>query len=481
MDDPSDLEVTDELSRSTGCSIRVVTSSLQSIQDAITRLYDPLPEVGPETSVESFALMPEEEPGQTVGNEYSQESRRADGIVRQVLNLGIEKQCSDIHLEPLSRRHLHVRFRVDGVLQELDLRPLQQACNDNVLGIISRIKILGKLDIAERRRPQDGSFRLRADRPTGEQLDFDFRISVVPSYYGESVVVRILDRRRAPQSIDELGFPGPVVERLRAVLKRPSGIFLITGPTGSGKSTTLYAALMTLYRPQIRIVTVEDPIEYVYEQFSQSEVNERIGNTFASYLRALLRHDPEVMMVGEIRDEQTAEMAFRAAQTGHLLLSTLHTNDAVSAVLRLVDLRVEPTLIGSSVIGVLSQRLVRTICPECRETYSPADELMREFFYQPPPDFTWYRGRGCEACEFTGYRGRRLVAELWIPSQNDVVLISKSAPFEELRLSSARSTFSLADGALQLLKDGHTNLEELIRMLPYSSVYRFRELVTQAR
>jgi type IV pilus assembly protein PilB len=477
MDDPSDLMVTDELTRSTGCSIRVVTSSLQSIEEAITRLYEPLSDVGPETSVDGFALVQEEEPGPV--SEYSQESRRADGIVREVLNLGIEKQCSDIHLEPLSRRNLHVRFRVDGVLQELDLGPLQQACNDNVLAIISRIKILGKLDISERRRPQDGSFRLRADHPTGEQLDFDFRISVVPSYYGESVVVRILDRRRAPQSIDELGFPPLVVERLRAVLKRSSGIFLITGPTGSGKSTTLYAALMTLYRPQIRIVTVEDPIEYVYEQFSQSEVNERIGNTFANYLRAFLRHDPEVMMVGEIRDEPTAEMAFRAAQTGHLLLSTLHTNDAVSAVPRLADLKVEPTMISSSLLGVLSQRLVRTICPECRETYRPADELMREFFEQPPPDFTFYRGRGCEHCESTGYRGRRLVAELWIPSQNDVVLISKSAPFEELRASSARTTFSLADSALQLLKDGHTNLEELIRMMPYSSIYRFREMVTQ--
>jgi type II secretory ATPase GspE/PulE/Tfp pilus assembly ATPase PilB-like protein len=477
MDDPADLEVIDELTRSSGCSVRVVTSSFQSIEEAIARLYDRVLKAASETSDEGFALVSVAEAGPL--SEYSPEGRRADGIVRQILNLGIEKQCSDIHLEPLSSRTLHVRFRVDGVLQELDLGPLQQACNDNVLAIISRIKILGKLDISERRRPQDGSFRLRADRPTGEQLDFDFRLSVVPSYYGESVVVRILDRRRAPKSIDELGFPQPVVERLRAVLKRPSGIFLITGPTGSGKSTTLYAALMTVYRPQIRIVTVEDPIEYVYEQFSQSEVNERIGNTFAKYLRALLRHDPEVMMVGEIRDEETAEMAFRAAQTGHLLLSTLHTNDAVSAVLRLVDLKVEPTLISSSLIAVLSQRLVRTICPQCRETYRPSDELMREFFDRPPADIAWYRGRGCEHCEFTGYRGRRLIAELWIPSENDVVLISKSAPLDELRASSARTTYSLAESALLLLKGGHTNLEELIRMVPYASVYRFRELVTQ--
>lgn len=475
MDDPLDIESTEELSRSTGCSIRVVTSSLPSIQEAIARLYDPVPEVD---GVESLALVSEEDRDPRITSEYSQESRRADGIVRQLLHLAIEKQCSDVHLEPLSRNRLHVRFRVDGVLQELDMGPLQQACNDNVLSIISRIKILGKLDIAERRRPQDGSFRLRTDRPTGERLDFDFRISVVPSYYGESVVVRILDRRRAPQSIDKLGFPEAVAAKLRELLKRPTGILLITGPTGSGKSTTLYAALTTLYRPQIRVVTAEDPIEYVYEQFSQSQVNEHIGNTFASYLRAFLRHDPEVMMVGEIRDEETAEMAFRAAQTGHLLLSTLHTNDAVSSVTRLLDLKVEPTLIGSSLMGVLSQRLVRTICPECREACEPANELMREFFDSPPPDFSWYRGRGCDLCDFTGYRGRCLVAELWTPNETDVILINKSAPFEELRRSSARTTFSMTESALQLLKEGHTNLEELIRMMPYASVYRFREFVT---
>jgi type IV pilus assembly protein PilB len=474
MDDPSDLETAEELGRSIGYVIRVVTSSSRSIHEAVARLYEPTPG---SDGVESLALVPQDDHDPAVGREYSAESRKADGIVQQLLNLAIEQQCSDIHLEPLSRSRIHVRFRVDGVLRELDPGPLQQACNDNALSIISRIKILGKLDISERRRPQDGRFSVRADRPTGERLDFDFRVSVVPSYYGESVAVRILDRRRAPQSLDPLGFPPPIAAKLRELLKRPAGILLITGPTGSGKSTTLYAALSTLYRPQIRVVTAEDPIEYVYEQFSQSEVNERIGNTFAGYLRAFLRHDPEVMMVGEIRDEETAEMAFRAAQTGHLLLSTLHTNDAVSAVTRLVDLKVEPQLISSSLIGVLSQRLVRTICPECREAYTPASELMREFFDQPPPGFTWYRGRGCEQCDFTGYRGRRLVAELWTPNESDIILISKSAPFEELRLSSARSTFSMAESAFQQLKDGQTNLEEFIRMLPYAAVYQFRDLV----
>jgi type IV pilus assembly protein PilB len=473
MDDPSDVECAEELAQSTGCSIRVVTSSSASIQEAIARVYDPVAE----EQIESVTLVAVSDPDTGIGAQYSQENRRGDGIVRQLMHTAIERQASDVHLEPVSQNKLHVRFRIDGVLQKLDLGSLVNACNDHALGIVSRIKILAKLDIAERRRPQDGSFRLRADHATGERRDFDLRVSVVPSYYGESVVVRILDRSRAPESLDQLGFPRPLLTALKELLKRTHGILLVTGPTGSGKSTSLYAALKTLYRPQIRVVTAEDPIEYVYEQFSQSEVNERIGNTFASYLRAFLRHDPEVMMVGEIRDEETAEMALRAAQTGHLLLSTLHTSDAVSAVTRLLDLKAEPTLLSSSLIGVMSQRLVRTICADCQKPYQPSAELMREFFENPPSDFKWLKGQGCRACDFTGYRGRRVVGELWMPNETDIILINRSAPFEELRASAARTTFSMTESALCLLKDGQTNLEELIRTLPYASVYRCRELV----
>ena len=476
MNDPSDLEAAEELAQSTGCIIRVVTSSLRAIQDAITRLYSPSANAAEMEALESLELVQEAE-DHALGKEYTAQSRRADDIVRQIFNIGISRGCSDVHMEPLSRNRLHIRFRIDGVLRELDLGPLQQACNENVLSIVSRVKILGKLDISERRRPQDGSFRLRAEGPSGDMLDFDLRVSVMPSYYGESVVVRILDRRRAPKSIDSLKFAPSVAEQLKRLLARTSGIVLITGPTGSGKSTTLYAALQSIHRPEIRVLTAEDPIEYVYEQFSQSEVDERIGNTFASYLRAFLRHDPEVIMVGEIRDQDTAEMALRAAMTGHLLLSTLHTSDAVSVVARLVDLGVEPTLVGASLAGVLSQRLVRTICTECRETYTPPAELMREFFDEPPTDLKWHRGRGCHKCDFSGYKGRRIVAELWIPSNADVILINKSAPRDELVESAINSTYSMAENALHLLKEGVTNLEELMRTLPYATIYRIRSLV----
>ena len=476
MNDPSDLEAAEDLAQSTGCIIRVVTSSLRAIQDAITRLYSPSAGASETEALESLELVQESE-DHALGKEYTAQSRRADDIVRQIFNIGISRGCSDVHMEPLSRNRLHIRFRIDGVLRELDLGPLQQACNENVLSIVSRVKILGKLDISERRRPQDGSFRLRAEGPSGDMLDFDLRVSVMPSYYGESVVVRILDRRRAPKSLDSLKFAPPVKEQLKKLLSRTSGIVLITGPTGSGKSTTLYAALQSIHRPEIRVLTAEDPIEYVYEQFSQSEVDERIGNTFANYLRAFLRHDPEVIMVGEIRDHDTAEMALRAAMTGHLLLSTLHTSDAVSVVSRLCDLGVEPTLIGASLAGALSQRLIRTVCADCRETYTPPPELMREFFDAPPSDLKWYRGRGCHKCDFTGYKGRRIVAELWIPSNRDVILINKSAPRDELVESAADSTYSMAENAVHLLKEGVTNLEELMRTLPYATIYKMRTLV----
>jgi type II secretory ATPase GspE/PulE/Tfp pilus assembly ATPase PilB-like protein len=471
MDDPTDHAATEELSRLTGCVVTVVTASHEAIGRAFERLYSEKVE----TTTENLDLVTEDEkdPGKSRYVDDYRQSKNADALVRQLLSMAIERRSSDIHLETLSNR-LQIRFRIDGVLEEMKTGDLQTACNQGSREIVSRLKILGKLDIAERRRPQDGSFRVRVDR-RGEQANVDLRISVVPGYYGESVVLRILDRKRVPGSIDQLGFSKPAVEKLRQLLRRPSGILLATGPTGSGKSTTLYSSLMTLYRPQLRILTAEDPVEYIYEQFSQSEVNEQIGNTFASYLRAFLRHDPEIIMVGEIRDEETAEMAFRAAQTGHLLLSTLHTNTAVAAVARLLDLKVDPNMLASSLIGVLGQRLVREVCASCRVEYQPSDELMREFFEAPPEAFTFYKGGGCNDCNFTGFHGRTTVAELWVPNEEDLILITKGAPFEELRASSRRTTLSMADDALDRLVEGRTNLDELIRMLPYSSIYEFRQ------
>jgi type IV pilus assembly protein PilB len=289
--------------------------------------------------------------------------------------------------------------------------------------------------------------------------------------HGESVVIRVLDKTRLPKSIDGLGLPVPMVQSFGQLLKRSNGIVLVTGPTGSGKSTTLYSALKTVATPHLRILTAEDPIEYVYEQFSQCEVNEQIGNTFATYLRAFLRHDPEIIMVGEIRDRETAEMAFRAAQTGHLLLSTLHTTTAVEAVTRLRDLGIDSNTIASTLSGVLGQRLVRKVCGSCRQPYQPSKHLLDELpLARHLPKWKLFKGSGCGVCNFTGYSGRLMIGELWVPGQQDTLLIAKGANVDEIAASATGSTYSMARCAAHLLVDGVTNIEELVRVMPYPAI-----------
>jgi len=471
MDDPTQRALVDDLARATEKTVTVVTASQESIRRALSRLYDERPETGPGETLELF---PEEQTVAT-GSTYAVQSAhtQVDVLVRQVMSTAISRRASDIHIEMLSDR-VQVRFRVDGVLEYLEPGDLLESCNHSAREVISRLKILARLNIAERRRPQDGSFRVNVERKSKRRA-VDLRISIVPTHYGESVVIRILDGQNAPSSLDQLRFPPAVSERLRHLLERPSGILLVTGPTGSGKSTTLHASLMTLSRPGIRILTAEDPIEYVFEYFSQSEVNEQIGNTFAAYLRAFLRHDPEVIMLGEIRDQETAEMAFRAAQTGHLLLSTLHTNTASDAIARLMDLKVDPNAVASSLIGVVGQRLVRQICVKCKTAYEPSKQLLREFFVDRPPHLRFYKGLGCSACNLTGYRGRLTIVELWVPSEDDIVLINKCAPIEEIRASARTNTISMADNAWLRMREGSTSLEELVRMLPYDAIVDFRQ------
>jgi len=475
MDDPTHTELVEELEAFTGFTINVVTSTRAGIVDAFSRLYEDKQPRGMHLGLQLI----DEEGAETESlSKYvdSPQNRRADTLVTQLIGIALRNGSSDIHLETTDRR-IFIRFRIDGVLQELYLGPLGDEVNRLRREIVSRIKILGKLDIAERRRPQDGSFRARIVK-NGEESKVDFRISIIPGYYGENVVLRVLDARKAPKSIHELGFSERINDTMNRLLKRNTGILLVTGPTGSGKSTTLYGALMTAYRPGIKILTAEEPIEYVYDKITQCEVNPKIGNTFANYIRSFLRQDPEIIMVGEIRDAETAEMAFRAAQTGHLVLSTLHTNDAVSSITRLLDLNVDPSLIASCILGVLSQRLIRQICPHCKVEHVPSKELLKEFFHMTPPDVSWFKGRGCGLCNHTGYSGRLAVAELWTPSDEDIILINKGAGINELRRSSYRSTILMAEDAVEKLAGGTTNLEELIRTLPYSTVHQFQNLVS---
>ncbi len=474
MDDPTDVGVIDELMQLTSFGITVVTSSQRAIQRAFRRLYEDLPEATETLGAEQITPV---DIASDLGHGSSatvddQASRRADELFRQVLFRALESRCSDIHLEMLPSG-LHVRYRVDGVLRQPHFARLQDNLDHNMREVTSRIRILSKLDIAERRRPQDGSFQVTVDRD-GTKVTIDLRVSVIPSYSGESVVIRILDRTRAPRSIAELDLSPAVSDRLQELLQRPTGIFLVTGPTGSGKSTTLYACLMKLHRPEIRILTAEDPVEYVYDELSQSEVNNDIGNTFATYLRAFLRHDPEIIMVGEIRDQETAEMAFRAAQTGHLLLSTLHTNSAIATLPRLLDLKIESSLIAASLIGVMSQRLVRRICPSCRQEHRPSPDVLNEFFQTAPADLKLYQGAGCADCGFSGYKGRMMVADLWVPDEQDAVLITRHAPFDEICQSAQRTTFSMAQDTHERLIAGQTTLEELLRVLPYTAVAEHR-------
>jgi type IV pilus assembly protein PilB len=473
MDDPTATAVIEELSRLTGYAITRVTASSQAIQRAFSRLYSDASE--PIAAPGADLVTPVEAGLDTLAAPVvvdEQVSRRADELFRVILHRALESRASDIHIEML-HSGLLVRYRIDGVLRKPNLEEMQDALDDAMREIVSRVKILARLDIAERRRPQDGRFQVSVDRDDRKE-HIDLRVSIVPSHSGESVVIRVLDRARGPRSLADLNLNEPVARRIDGLLKRATGIMLVTGPTGSGKSTTLYSCLMKLHHPGIRILTAEDPVEYVYDELSQSEVNAEIGNTFAHYLRAFLRHDPEVIMIGEIRDEDTAEMAFRAAQTGHLLLSTMHTNSAIETIPRLLDLKVDSSLIGSLLNGVISQRLLRKVCSECSVPYAPPPEEVAALFSSVPDDVTFAMGEGCEACGFTGFRGRMVVADLWVPDEQDVVLIMRQAPITELRRSAERTTISMAEDAHQHLRAGRTTITELLRVLPHPVIVDHR-------
>lgn len=324
-------------------------------------------------------------------------------LVNLIISRAIELQASDIHFEPFEKKFI-IRYRIDGVLHDMESPPknLQAA-------VISRIKIMSKLNIAERRLPQDGRIKLRV---MGKEIDF--RVSTLPTLFGESVVMRILDSESITFDLDYLGFPKEKLKIFEDLISRPYGIILVTGPTGSGKTTTLYSALSKINSPEKKIITVEDPVEYQLFGINQIHVNPSIDLTFAKCLRSIVRQDPDVIMIGEIRDAETAEIAIHAALTGHLVFSTLHTNDAAGAITRLLEMGMENYLVSSSLLGILAQRLVRVICPECREQYTPSEETIQEMELDSDQlaDLKLARGIGCEHCAHTGYRGRTGIYEL---------------------------------------------------------------------
>ncbi len=376
-------------------------------------------------------------------------------LVNSMLQHAVKERASDIHIEPFEKE-LRVRFRIDDVLYE-PMKPLPRALQAS---IASRIKIMGGLNIAEKRLPQDGRIRLKiAGR------DYDVRLSTLPVAYGERLVLRLLPDSQALLDLTRLGFNKVQLDTIERLVKRPNGIILVTGPTGSGKTTTLHAALARINDPDKNIITIEDPVEIQQPGISQIEVSPKIGLTFAAGLRAILRQDPNVVLVGEIRDLETAEIAIQASLTGHLVLSTIHTNDAASSITRLVDMGVEPFLVGSSLVAALAQRLVRVLCRQCREPYEASDSELREIGQQPPPKpVTLFRAVGCAACNHTGYHGRLGIFEVMIVDDDIRALVSTNVDAKTIKqkaVSKGMSTLR-ADGARKVMQ-GITSVAEVMR------------------
>ena len=375
-------------------------------------------------------------------------------LIKYIVVSAIERKASDIHIEA-DEEEGEVRLRIFGTLYEfLDFEyEIFHALN-------SRIKILSGLDVSEKRKPQDGSFSMQFGKNK-----FDFRVSTLPTIWGESIVIRILDKRNILKKIDDIGITEKNLSFIKKALSQPNGIFLVTGPTGSGKSTTLYAALNEINSTDRKIITVEDPVEYKLRGIQQVQVNPKVGLTFAGALRSILRQDPDIIMIGEIRDIETLEIAIKAALTGHLVISTLHTNDAVSAINRMIDMGADSFMVATSLIGVEAQRLVKTICPYCKTIYKPADVYLEPIKSILPKDAVFYKGSGCEKCNMTGFSGRTLITEVFLNDENLEAMISKKKDKLDLLHYLKGKDFKTMfyDGLIKALK-GITTLEEVYRV-----------------
>ena len=438
---PAELDLFDWLGRELKRSITVVIATAAEIQRAQRRLYDRHTAVSTETDHDA--------------NVSNQAIAEASPIVSGIIAAAMKQHASDIHIEATERGTV-VRFRIDGVLRAVESRPIELHS-----AIVSRVKVLANLDISIRHVPQDGRIKFVTGGGT-----IDLRVSILPTYWGEKVVCRLLDNTRAVQSLEVLGFEA---EHRRAFLKMveaPYGLVLVTGPTGSGKSTTLYAGLNAAMSPDLNVVTVEDPIEYQLAGINQVPVNPRRGLTFANALRSILRQDPDVILIGEIRDQETAVIAAEAALTGHLVLSSLHTNDAIGAVIRLTEMGVPPYLVAPSLLGIVAQRLVRKICKTCTEFYEPtADELAGLGLPNVPAGTRVARGRGCVDCHGTGYAGRFAVRALLAVDDRLRAAIAREAGADEIRSLAAASGFkTMRFAALRAWLSGLTTSREVVRL-----------------
>lgn len=461
VSDPLDFETLDKLRFILNRKVEIALAPRESIVDAINRNYglsegesaDSLLQEFTDTAID----FTETEDVATAAQEQIDEN--AAPIVRLVhllITEAVQLRASDIHIEPFENR-IRIRYRIDGVLVERDSPPKR------LLGaILSRIKILARIDIAERRRPQDGRIKM-----TVGEKELDLRVSVLPSNHGQTVVMRILDKDSIKVGLRQLGLSDEDFRTFNSLIRRPNGIILVTGPTGSGKTTTLYAALNELNRPDRKIITAEDPVEYYLPGINQVEVKHSIGLDFARIIRSMLRQAPNIILVGEMRDTETAEMGIQASLTGHLVFSTLHTNDAPGAITRMVDMGVPGYLVASSVIAVMAQRLVRIVCPKCRQPYRPSEAVLEAAGISPEQarTATFMKGKGCAYCQRSGYRGRLAIFEIMVMNSRLREFVFQGAPTQELRKAAlANGMKTLYQDGLNKAMKGVTTLEEVFRV-----------------
>jgi type IV pilus assembly protein PilB len=456
MSDPTDFDTVQKLQFILNKDIQPVLAPKEQIIEAINRHYG-------QTETESVDSMLQEFTDTAIDFTETESAAAAMGdesdapvvkLVNLIIQEAISLRASDIHIEPFADR-VRVRYRIDGVLVERDSPPRRL-----LAPILSRIKIMASIDIAEKRRPQDGRIKMNV-----QGKHFDLRVSVLPTNHGGSAVMRILDRGSIQMNIRQLGFGEEDYQRFQGIIKRPNGIFLVTGPTGSGKTTTLYAALNEINRPDRKIITAEDPVEYYLPGVNQVEVKHQIGLDFARIIRAMLRQAPNIILVGEIRDHETAEIAIQASLTGHLVFSTLHTNDAPSAITRMVDIGVQPFLVASSVIAIMAQRLVRVVCPKCKEPDHPpvAEIKAAGFSADQVAKATFMRGRGCNHCHHTGYRGRLGIFEMMKMNSGIREMTFNREPTQSIRRQARLLGMrTLLEDGLNKAVNGVTTLEEVL-------------------
>ena len=462
MANPLDVFAYDEIKIRLGYNVEAVLSYGEDINKALDEVFGVTNEwdqvIDKIESIPVTILKEEEEKESDISAVTAGEEAPIIALVNLMILRAVKEKASDIHIEPFSDETLKIRYRIDGILHDVMSLPRQLR-----LAVISRVKIMSDLDIAERRLPQDGRIQVNV---SGRKINI--RVSILPTVNGEGAVLRILDPASILLELNSLGFSQSMLPKFNSLIKKPNGIILVTGPTGSGKSTTLYTALNILNSIEKKIMTIEDPVEYKLKGVNQVQAKPKIGLTFAAGLRSFLRQDPDIMLVGEIRDKETAEIAVQAALTGHLVLSTLHTNDAPSSVIRLIDMGIEPFLISSSVIGIIAQRLVRKICSKCKKEMALTPEVVKilEDYEINSNEIILYKGEGCSYCKDTGYKGRIAIFELMIITETIKDLISRNVTTGKLREAAIKEGMNLLiEDGLNKVYEGITTIDEVLRVV----------------